>query len=193
MGVVIAYSTDNISFILGYLTYMMPLFALSTFSYDEFDNGNAFLFTLPVSRKGYVIEKYCFSLLLGIASWMLAIVLSLAIGAMKDFDSALEIVKVSPIIFGTMLLLLSIMIPLQIKFGTEKSRVAILIVGGLIVLVVFGAAKLCKLLKIDLEALANKVFQMSSGIVIAAAVMAVLLVVWGSMNISTRIMNKKEF
>ena len=33
---------------------------MSSISYDEFDNGNAFLFSLPITRKDYVLEKYIF-------------------------------------------------------------------------------------------------------------------------------------
>ena len=40
------------SFITGFLTFAVSLFTISTVSYDEFDNGNAFLFSLPISRTG---------------------------------------------------------------------------------------------------------------------------------------------
>ena len=36
------------SFCVGFITYVCSLFCISTISYDEFDNGNAFLFTLPL-------------------------------------------------------------------------------------------------------------------------------------------------
>ncbi len=44
------------SFITGFLTFAVSLFTISTVSYDEFDNGNAFLFSLPISRTGYVMD-----------------------------------------------------------------------------------------------------------------------------------------
>ena len=58
-------TTDSI-FVIGFLTMICSMFALSTISYDEFDNGNAFLFSLPITRKGYVIEKYIFAIMLEI-------------------------------------------------------------------------------------------------------------------------------
>ena len=58
--------TNDLSFALGFLTFIVSLFSLSTTSYDEFDNGNAFLFTLPITRSKYVIEKYYLSMILGI-------------------------------------------------------------------------------------------------------------------------------
>ena len=69
--------TDDVTFPLGFLTFVISLFTLSTISYDEFDNGNAFLFTLPITRTNYVVEKYCLSLLLGCSTWIVATVLTM--------------------------------------------------------------------------------------------------------------------
>ena len=52
-------STDA-TFVSGYISIVFAMFAISTISYDEYDNGNAFLFTLPFSRKEYVLSKYVF-------------------------------------------------------------------------------------------------------------------------------------
>ena len=57
--------SEDVTFGLGFLTFVVSLFTLSTISYDEFDNGNAFLFSLPITRQTYVFEKYSLSLLLG--------------------------------------------------------------------------------------------------------------------------------
>ena len=35
------------SFVVTYIAIMMAMFTLSTISYDEYNNGAAFLFTLP--------------------------------------------------------------------------------------------------------------------------------------------------
>ena len=52
--IAISFFQNEISFPLGFLPFVISLFSLSTISYDEFDNGNAFLFSLPISRKDYV-------------------------------------------------------------------------------------------------------------------------------------------
>ena len=64
----LAVINDSPTFMLGFLTFVVSMFTLSTITYDEFDNGNAFLFTLPISRKSYVVEKYGFSFLVGTGS-----------------------------------------------------------------------------------------------------------------------------
>jgi len=64
--------TDDVIFPLGFLSFIVSLFTVSTISYDDFDNGNAFLFTLPITRNHYVSEKYFLGLLLGCMAWVLA-------------------------------------------------------------------------------------------------------------------------
>ena len=49
--------TEDVSFPLGFLTFALSLFTLSTISYDEFDNGYAFLFTLPITPSGLCAGK----------------------------------------------------------------------------------------------------------------------------------------
>ena len=63
------------TFVVSYFTMIASMFVLSTISYDEYDNGYAFLFSMPFSRTSYVKEAvhgcfrwYCreFSLLFAI-------------------------------------------------------------------------------------------------------------------------------
>ena len=47
---------DDVIFPLGFLSFIVSLFTVSTISYDDFDNGNAFLFTLPITRNHYAVS-----------------------------------------------------------------------------------------------------------------------------------------
>ena len=47
-------TNDSPYFTITYATMMFSMFTMSTISYDEYDNGAAYLFSLPISRKGYV-------------------------------------------------------------------------------------------------------------------------------------------
>ena len=67
---------DDPMFVIMYMTLIFTSFILSTMSYDEFDNGFPFLFTLPIARKLYVREKYVLALLSGAAAWVLTTLLS---------------------------------------------------------------------------------------------------------------------
>ena len=57
MGVILNLAgSGSSSFAAGYFTFVTAIFAITTISYDEFDNGLAFLMTLPVTRKQYVAD-----------------------------------------------------------------------------------------------------------------------------------------
>ena len=47
------------TFAVVFITVMCTMFTVSTLSYDEYENGMAYLFTLPISRNKYELEiKY---------------------------------------------------------------------------------------------------------------------------------------
>ncbi len=193
IAVVMAFSMDNLSFLSGYLTFVMPMFALSTLSYDDFDNGSAFLFTLPVSRREYVLEKYLFGLILGLAALVLSTLLILCFGLVKEMSLALDALTGVPLTFAAMLLVLSVMLPFQIKFGADKSRIAIVAVGGLALLLGFGVGKLLDWLGVDITGLVNWVQGLPAAALTAAGIGLAALVLAASLRISTVILEKKEF
>ena len=183
----------DITFVYGYLMFIVSMFSLSTISYDEFDNGNAFLFTLPISRRGYVIEKYCFGLLLDFGSWILAFVLSIVVNIVNKSNDLLDVLVASAVIFAFMIILQAVMIPLQIKFGAEKSRIAIIAVVGITVVVAFVIAKCFEFFGIDVMNSLNSLSTLSVGVIIAIVVAIAIAAFALSMKISTSIMNRKEF
>ena len=65
------FANFNPAYIIGYMTLMCMMFTFTTISYDEFENGFSFLFTLPYSRRDYVREKYGFGILVSLTVWIL--------------------------------------------------------------------------------------------------------------------------
>ena len=64
------------AFGVAYVCSMVALLSLTTVSYDEYENGSAFLFTLPITKKDYVKEKYLFAgilLLIGLIVSMICL------------------------------------------------------------------------------------------------------------------------
>lgn len=96
------------------------MFTLSTISYDEFDNGNAFLFSLPVSRSGYVVEKYCLALLLGGGAWIFATVLAMGAVIIRKIMPAGDLVVIALFILPVMLMMQAVMLPIQLKFVERR-------------------------------------------------------------------------
>lgn len=196
ISIIMALSKNNTSFdssfILGYITFVIPFFALSTISYDEFDNGNAFLFTLPISRKAYVYEKYSFSLLLGVISLVLAVCLSIVFALLNKVPIS-EILTASPFIFGMMVVMISIMIPIQLKFGTDKSRIVLLSISGIIAIFCFVVVQILQICNIDVFSLLKKLSSLSFTLLISIEAIIVTLILLLSILISVAMMNKKEF
>lgn len=178
----------NGSFIVGYLTMLAGIMAVSTLSYDEYDNGYAFLLTLPVDRKTFVREKYLFCLGMTTVGWCIAVVLyyisgMIINGAEKPLSSLVVMIPLLPVMF----LLSSFVIPLQLKFGAEKSRLVLFGVFGAAALILFIAKNY-----LSVEGLAQALASVSLTAILAvlAALMVVILIclyLW-----SIRIMEKKE-
>ena len=179
----------DVSFAIGFVNFATSMFTLSTISYDEFDNGSAFLFTLPISRKSYVAEKYVLALLLSLGSWAITVLLAIVLTKSQVSETLVPAV----IIFIAVLVLQAVMLPIQIKFGGEKGRIALIAVVSLLALVCIGIGKLLEMLGVDIFTALDHLPSVSTGVllIIAAAVVVVILLI--SMQISISIMNKKEF
>lgn len=80
MGAVFGIMDANPSFVVSYMTIFFTIFTISTISYDEYDNGFAFLLTLPATRQQYVHEKYLFSLIMMGGAWAGGMAVSILLG-----------------------------------------------------------------------------------------------------------------
>ena len=63
----------NISFMLPFITIMI---FISTFSWDDFNNWNAYAITLPIGRKNIIKSKYISAMIIMIISVILGIAIS---------------------------------------------------------------------------------------------------------------------
>lgn len=54
----------------GLTTLMLSMFSITSITYDEYENGMPFLFTLPITRKEYVREKYVLGFGLITVAWV---------------------------------------------------------------------------------------------------------------------------
>lgn len=186
--------SNDTSLGLGFMPLIMTLFTLSTISYDEFDNGNSFLFTLPIQRTEYVIEKYCFGLLMGGIALLVAFVCACVIGSMQETLFIKELLMTAFVIAFLMIIMLSIMLPFQLCFGPEKARIALLagigIVSVLGVLTVKGAAALFDVESMDIV---SSLSTMRVGVLMFAAVIIAVACLLVSVKISEHIIKRKEF
>lgn len=193
ISIIMIITSPGTSFPIGFLGFVGSLFSLNSISYDEFDNGNAFLFSLPITRKDYVLEKYIFGLISGMTSLLLGTVISLvAIGITKT-GSFNEIFITAGSLFPTILLILSIMLPFILKFGGEKGRIAIIGVMGFIFVIGLLLIKATEFMGIDLYALLKKLPQFEPQMYVLLFLLLSVIVLTISYLISLAIMKKKEF
>ena len=183
----------NISFMVGFLSFVLSLFTLSTICYDEFDNGNAFLFTLPISRTSYTAEKYCLALLLGGGSWIFASILAVSFGILNNTADFSEIAMTALAILPVLIVIQSVMIPFQLKYGGEKGRIALIGALGLLFIVGIAFVKIAEMLGIDIIKVIDNLPMVSMGVMAAIIFFAVVIILFISVKISISIMKCKEF
>lgn len=118
----------NIAFVQSYVAAISAVLVLNVINYDELDNGYSFLFTLPISRRQYVMEKYGFGLTTAFAGWCAILILSKLASLFSTESLGMAGWMVSVCVLFAMLLMQALLIPVQIRFGGQKGKIAILLV-----------------------------------------------------------------
>lgn len=190
------YGTQNFSFLIMYVTLVGCIISIGSITYDEMDNGNVFLFSLPVSRQGYVTEKYVFSLIMCVGAWLIGTGAAAAGGLIKSTGTFTDSIMMALPYLPVMLFLLAFMLPFRLLFGSEKGRIVYMVIlgGGLVVTAL--AEKLIDAMHIDtnpLTELAERIEAMDVRVLAAggAALAAAAFLI--SLAASIVIMKKKEF
>ena len=180
-------------FIIGYVTMIALMLAVGTIIYDEMDNGYDFMMTMPLTRKTYVREKYLFCLLSALVAWLVGAILTCAAYIIRQNASALlEVIPISLVLIPVLFILPAVMIPLQLKLGAERSRIATYIIFGFIAGLIFMGKKLLD--ESDLPAKIEPALNSFPPVAVVVAITAFgLLVAFISYLCSVRIMMKKEF
>lgn len=198
-------------FAVSYLPICAMIMLVGTISYDEMDNGYTFLMTLPITSKLYVLEKYAFCIGGTVISWILGILIYFSLQVnqgikvdgkidwvayftMKDFAQRLPDPKDIPVVILFLLLflfVLSVMLPVQLKFGLEKGRIALLLVYGVIILGVMAVGNFIGPEKIDAAVIS--LGNMNLWLIMAGLLVFLGIFLFLSYQISVKIMNKKQY
>ena len=184
--------TQNGTFVLGYLSFTFSILLTSTISYDEMDQGFEFLMTLPVTPKTYVKEKYGFCTVGVIFSVVLSGIIYLIAKGIHGEQILLGEELLTVLIFVPIVwCVIAIMVPIQLKFGAEKGRIAIFMVYG------GGACLLYFVLKWigeeNVKLMTNFLNQWKPEALVLGGFLLSGLVLVISYGISRRIMEQKEY
>lgn len=183
------------SFVTIYLSIIGSMFTLSTLSYDEFDNGNAFLFSLPITRTDYILEKYGFALITSMGFWLSGIVIATVAQIFKNTSVTFtqDIIMPALIILPVLFIILAVMFPFQLKFGGEKGRIAIIAVSGAVAFIGAIAFKIAERFNLDLDFISSYLQKTDIKILILFVIVASVLALFISFKASLAIIYKKEF
>ena len=134
---ILAFATHNSMYAVAFVLFLVPTMMLTTISYDTFENGMSYIMSLPVSVKDYVTEKYILtvasSLIFNImATILINVVLSIGkgVGIMP-----LELIVNAMLAQFMVLIYISLVLPVDIRFGTDKGMIIVVLMA-----VVIGAA-----------------------------------------------------
>ena len=172
----------------GWMTVISSFFAISSVTYDEYDNCYPFLMSMPVTGRIYAVEKYLFGFLCGFGAWVFSVVIYFIAAAVQGQLAApgTELIKLA-IFIPVFMLLIDISLPLNLKFGSEKGRIAILILWGVVFVSIFVLTKLFDVnIRIDESAFSK--LTIICTVFLASAVLTVISILLG-----IRIMKNKEF
>jgi hypothetical protein len=177
---------------MGYMMMVSATLAITTISYDYFEKGMSFLLTLPITKKMYVVEKYLLSAMVGLVVALLGCFLNVLGGLFGAQAAWNEFAATAGVSLAAAMIMLAIYIPVYLKCGPEKSRVAILIVVGVFVGGGYLAIKVEPVQKLLYQLLEKlSIMELPQVIGIGVAVWALLMAV--SIVVSLGIMEKKEF
>ncbi|WP_455684479.1 ABC-2 transporter permease [Thomasclavelia sp.] len=194
LAIFFAVTQTNSFFVISYVTVVSSMFVISSISYDEFNNGNTFLFTLPISKKTYVREKYLLGISLSIGAWLIAVLLVGSSNIIKGTEFLMgEWLLSCAVILLIAMVMLSVIIPVQLKFGQNKGNVAMLLAMGGIFVIGYAFIKFASLMKIDIVAMVNALSTMGLAGLVGIFILIVLIISIGSYLLSCKIMYNKEF
>lgn len=193
IAVILGFSTGG-TFVVGYTTFCLLILAVSTISYDEFDNGFSFIMTLPITRRSYVFEKYILCSICGVVAWIFSVIVCICENQYKQVTVVTEdLLMEAAIMLPIVLFIMDITIPVQIKYGSEKSRIVLISVMGIVMIVGIGVKKAVEMLNLPLESLFEKLQSITEVQVLVGSIIFIIVATLLSFAISYRIMNNKEF
>lgn len=185
---------DNPAFCVGYVTMVFSFFTLSTLSYDEYENSAAYLFTLPVLRRDYVTEKYVLGFLMSTLPCLITNVAFYLVAAVKGSETEINAyLFCAAVILPIAYLLLAMEIPLQLKFGQAKGRMAVFISMGGVIIVVLVLNCMKDIVGIEVGAMISRISSLDKSIITVIGVAVFAALMWISYRISCDVVEKKQF
>lgn len=185
--------SSDVALVPGLMIFFFVTLALTTITYDESDHGWTFLFTMPITRKKYTLEKYSISLIMLLLAIGLSILTIFMLAFMRGAVVNVDVLAFSLVtLFFMGWLYCCLLIPIYFRLGAEKSKMVIIIVMGLIFFFAFLGGSLFRKLGIDLGAILSRFLKTPLWMMVIAGGVATSVATIVSYLVSVKIMEKKE-
>ena len=175
------------------ITFVIPLIGImlfiTTFSYDDYNNWNAYVATIPNGRRNAVRAKYVVSIILmivlGIISFGMAVGVDYFIKNQVYIDQSLSSVLG---ILLSIVIIISLLYPIMFKFGSTNGRVILFVV-------VFGFAAIIGFVAnyTSISFNTSQIKELLEKYVYIAIPMVSVILLMISYSISSKIYRNKEF
>ena len=139
---------QHIMFVLSFITMVFCFLGFNSLSFEEFDNSVSYMITMPITRKQYVREKYWFSILFTTGGWLIS---TLICFLLQSEDVFLLFFIQALAILLSMILFQIVLIPIQIKYGSEMSRIVLFAIMGIILGICAFIARILNSLEVTEE------------------------------------------
>lgn len=192
----ISQGAESGPFVIAYVSLLGGMFVLNTISYDEYENSISYLFTLPIQRSEYVKEKYLFGMF-GLSVFWGSVTLAYIC---LNPQNAKETLLGALMILAVMFFFEIVMLPVQLKFGGDKGRIAMIgiVVAGMLLL--FGIKSLLEGMAGSSEEMKLKIMNLTERLLMMKPWMAGVIVggvliigAYVSYKISLKVILKREY
>lgn len=185
---------ESAAFLGVYIIVTMAVYFSNMLAYDEMDHGFLYLFSLPVTKKDYVREKYIFCISLDAAVWLLGLVITTVVSLTGSYGNDLK--KMLFIITWGMIagvVLIALIIPVRLKFDGEKGRLMIPVIALLLGGAGMLAGKVCGSLGVNPTEIFQKLDALSAGQLLGGGMVILVISLTVSYQCSIKILEKKEY
>ena len=190
----LAFRTQGMASMVITFTITSTILVVNSLAIDEMTNWYQMAFTMPVKRSRVVLAKYLVSalfsllgILIGSAVWMLLEAANLTMGSETNPATVTAIIAVALLMS---LFFISVIMPINLKFGVQKARLLLL---AIVALPVFMLAVSTAIGLLFPNTMFYGTVKLGSYAIVFITIAAVAAAAAGSYFLSVRIMEKKEF
>ncbi len=177
MYIILFVTMQNFNFLYAMVIILATTLVMNTYAYDENAKWDTYALSLPITKQQIVLSKYLLSILLACGGVLICVVISL-IKKQTNLENWLTIYA----LFGVAIFIISFLLPLLYKFGSQKARILVICI---ILVPTFGALALSQL---GLSAPSESTIKLL--VTLSPFVLAAIFL--GSYFISCKIVDNKE-